>query len=49
MSDSEEDSSSSENTWPVNEEWLIGLLKEHYKTDADIKIIVSIALAKIIN
>lgn len=33
MSDSEEDSKSSENNWPMNEDWLIGILKGDNQTD----------------
>lgn len=42
MSDTEEDSSVSDNSWPVNETWLIGILTENHKcSEADIKILVS--------
>lgn len=37
MSDTEEESASSE-SWPVNEDWLIDMLKQHHKTSNDIKI-----------
>lgn len=37
MTDTEEDSASSE-SWPVNEDWLIEMLKQHHTTTNDIKI-----------
>lgn len=41
MSDTD-DSSISDNSWPVNEAWLIGILTENHKcSEADIKILVS--------
>lgn len=42
MSDTEEDSSTSESSWPVNENWLIGVLKEHYRAETNINIVVNI-------
>lgn len=41
MSDSEEDSSLSESKWPMNEEWLMTVLKGDDTTDAKVKILVS--------
>lgn len=42
MSDTEDDSSVSDNSWPVNETWLLGILTENHKcSEADIKILVS--------
>lgn len=40
MSDTEEDSTSSD-SWPVNEDWLIGIIKTYHKTSSKIKITVS--------
>jgi hypothetical protein len=37
MTDTEEDSQSSE-SWPVNEDWLIEMLKQHHCTNNDVKI-----------
>lgn len=37
MTDTEEESVSSE-SWPVNEDWLIEMLKQHHSTSYDIKI-----------
>lgn len=37
MTDTEEDSASSD-SWPVNEDWLIEMLKQHHGTSNDIKI-----------
>ncbi|XP_055692579.1 uncharacterized oxidoreductase dhs-27-like [Lutzomyia longipalpis] len=37
MSDTEEDSASSD-SWPVNEDWLIDIIKEHHKTASNVKI-----------
>lgn len=37
MTDTEEDSASSD-SWPVNEDWLIEMLKQHHSTGNDIKI-----------
>jgi len=37
MTDTEEDSASSD-SWPVNEDWLIEMLKQHHCTNNDIKI-----------
>lgn len=37
MTDTEEDSVSSD-SWPVNEDWLIEMLKQHHSTNSDIKI-----------
>lgn len=37
MTDTEEESQSSD-SWPVNEDWLIEMLKQHHCTDNDIKI-----------
>lgn len=39
MSDTEEESTSSD-SWPVNEDWLMSVLKEHHKTNSKIKITV---------
>lgn len=39
MSDTEEESASSD-SWPVNEDWLMSVLKEHHKTNSKIKITV---------
>lgn len=40
MSDTEEDSLSSE-SWPINEDWLIEVLKKHHEVRSGIKITVS--------
>lgn len=40
MSDTEEDSSSSD-SWPVNEDWLINVLKKHHHTSSKLNIVVS--------
>jgi hypothetical protein len=40
MSDTEEDSVSSD-SWPINEDWLIRVLKEHHNTNDAIKIMVN--------
>lgn len=37
MTDTEEDSGSSD-SWPMNEDWLLDMLKQHHGTDNDIKI-----------
>lgn len=37
MTDTEEESASSD-SWPVNEDWLIEMLKQHHSTSNDIKI-----------
>lgn len=37
MTDTEDDSASSD-SWPVNEDWLIEMLKQHHSTNNDIKI-----------
>lgn len=37
MTDTEEDSASSD-SWPVNEDWLLEMLKQHHSTGNDIKI-----------
>lgn len=37
MTDTEEDSASSD-SWPVNEDWLIEMLKQHHSTENDVKI-----------
>lgn len=41
MSDTEEESSNSE-SWPVNEDWLLGVLKQHHRNNSSIKITVNI-------
>lgn len=38
MSDSEEDSSNSENNWPMNEDWMLNILKDDDKSEAKVKI-----------
>ncbi|XP_055325049.1 uncharacterized protein LOC129579220 [Sitodiplosis mosellana] len=38
MSDSEEDSSNSENNWPMNEAWMLNILKDDDKSEAKVKI-----------
>lgn len=38
MSESDDDSSVSENNWPMNEEWLIGILKGDDQTGGKVKI-----------
>lgn len=43
MSDTEDESASSD-SWPVNEDWLMSVLKEHHKTNSKIKITVIIFL-----
>lgn len=42
MSESGDESSVSENNWPMNEEWLIGILKRDDQTDGMVKINVKI-------
>lgn len=43
MSDTEDDSSTSDNSWPVNEAWLIDILTEFHKCcKEDIQIMVCI-------
>lgn len=37
MSESEEESSNSENNWPMNEDWMLDILKDD-KTEAKVKI-----------
>lgn len=43
MSDTEEDSTNSESIWPVNEDWLTGIIKQnnHENTEIDVNIRVS--------
>lgn len=41
MSESGDESSLSENNWPMNEEWLIGILKMDDQTDGSVKINVN--------
>lgn len=38
MSDSDEDLSNSENNWPMNEDWMLNILKDDDKSEAKIKI-----------
>lgn len=38
MSESEEDSSNSENNWPMNEDWMLDILKDDDKSEAKVKI-----------
>lgn len=38
MSESEEESSNSENNWPMNEDWMLDILKEDDKSEAKVKI-----------
>lgn len=38
MSDSEEESSNSENNWPMNEDWMLDILKDDDKSEARVKI-----------
>lgn len=40
MSDTEEDSSNSD-SWPVNEDWLLNILKSLHHTSSKINIVVS--------
>lgn len=49
MTDSEEESSGSENNWPMNEDWMTNILKGDDKTDAKVKINVNIKLAFFVN
>lgn len=49
MSESGEDSSASENNWPMNEEWLIGILKGDDQTDGKVKINVNLLLPNTLN
>lgn len=41
MSDSEEESNNSEKNWPMNEDWMLDILKDDDKSDAKVKIIVN--------
>lgn len=41
MSDSEDDSSLSENKWPMNEDWLMNVLKGDDTSDGKVKINVN--------
>lgn len=41
MSESDEESSNSENNWPMNEDWMLNILKDDDKTDAKVKINVT--------
>lgn len=38
MTDSDEESSSSENNWPMNEEWMTDVLRGDDKSDGKVKI-----------
>lgn len=38
MTDSDEDSNASENQWPMDEPWLLDLLRGDDKSDAKVKI-----------
>lgn len=38
MSESEEESSNSENNWPMNEDWMLNILKDDDKSEAKVKI-----------
>lgn len=38
MADSDEESTNSENSWPMNEDWLMDILKEDSKSDGKITI-----------
>lgn len=40
MSDTEDESLSSE-SWPINEDWLVEVLKKHHEVRSGIKITVS--------
>lgn len=40
MSDTEEDSQSSADSWPVNEDWLLGIIKKYHNSAAKIKVTV---------
>lgn len=42
MSDSEEDSNSTENNWPMNEDWLMGILKGDNQAADDIKVKINV-------
>lgn len=42
MTDSEEETSGSDNNWPMNEDWMINILKGDDKSDAKVKINVNI-------
>lgn len=42
MSDSEDDSSNSEKNWPMNEDWMMDILKDDDKSEAKVKINVTI-------
>lgn len=46
MSESDDDLSVSENNWPMNEAWLIGILKGDDKTDGKVKINVNVFYRK---
>lgn len=41
MSDTEEDSLSSD-SWPVNEDWLLGIIKKYHNSGSAIKVTVSL-------
>lgn len=38
MNDSDEESSGSENNWPMNEKWMTGILKGDDKTEGKVKV-----------
>lgn len=42
MAESDEESSVSENNWPMNEDWLLGILGAGDETDAKVKINVNL-------
>lgn len=49
MSDSEGDTSGSENNWPMNEDWLMEILKGDDQSDAKVKInVISIEFIEFI-
>lgn len=41
MSESEEESSNSENNWPMNEDWMLNILKDDEQSEAKVKINVN--------
>lgn len=43
MSDSEEESNSTENNWPMNEEWLMGILRGDNQAPDDTKVKINVS------
>lgn len=49
MSDSEEDSNNSEKNWPMNEDWMLDILKDDDKSEAKVKINVRFDIQLVYN